>query len=418
MHPLKLVHHIEIWQIDRIIAYPKNPRVHSKTQVAQILASMRKFGVVNPVLTDKNGILIAGHARLLAAREAGLTQLPVIILDHLSEAETRELRIADNKITENARWNEEMLSAELAALLEEEIDLTALGFSELELKNLLAGLEHEFGAIDDDAVPEPSQTAVTVLGDVWILGDHQELCGDATVLAPVQEFLEGHSADLIYADMPYNVNYGGSPRTSASGPSRPILNDDLGKDFSKFLFDSCVVMLAVSGGAIYISMSSSELHTLYKAFTDAGGHWSTFIVWVKNTFTLGRSDFQRQYEPLLYGWKQGGAHYWSGARDAGDVWFVDKSRRNDLHPAMKPVELIEKVILHSSQKGDLVLDPFAGVGATLIACHKTGRRARLIELDSKYVDITIARWEAYTGEKARLASNGRTFDEVAKDRQS
>ncbi len=415
MQPLKLVEKIEIWPIARLIAYAKNPRIHSKTQIAQIKASIRSYGMINPILVDMQGNVIAGHGRILAGQEMGLTHLPVIVLDHLTEAEARQLRIADNRIAENGRWDDSLLSEELAALLEEKIDLTILGFSETELKDLLAGLE-QTGGTDEDAIPEPPQLVVTLSGDVWNMGDSQELCDDSTVLETVEKFLEGHVADLIYADMPYNVGYTGSARTSASRPARPILNDDLGKDFGKFLQNSCVVMLAVSGGAIYISMSSSELHSLYKAFTDAGGHWSTFIIWAKNAFTMGRSDFQKQYEPMLYGWRKGGAHYWSGARDVGDVWFVDKAHKNDLHPTMKPVELIEKAILHSSRKGDLVLDPFAGAGSTLIACHKTGRRARLIELDPQYVDVTITRWQAFSGESARLASTGCTFDEVAKER--
>jgi DNA modification methylase len=415
MEPLKLVEKIEIWPIARLIAYAKNPRIHSKTQIAQIKASIRSYGMINPVLVDMQGNVIAGHGRILAAEDMGLTHLPVIVLDHLTEAEVRQLRIADNRIAENGRWDDSLLSEQLAALLEEKIDLTILGFSETELKDLLAGLDQS-GGTDEDAIPEPPQLVVTLLGDIWNMGDSQELCGDSTVLETVEKFLEGHVADLIYADMPYNVRYMGSTRTSASRPSRPILNDDLGEEFGKFVHSSCVVMLAVSGGAIYISMSSSELHTLFKAFTEAGGHWSTFIIWAKNTFTMGRSDFQRQYEPMLYGWRKGSAYYWSGARDVSDVWFVDKAHKNDIHPTMKPVELIEKAILHSSRKGDLILDPFAGAGSTLIACHKTGRRARLIELDPRYVDVTITRWQAFSGESARLASTGCTFDEVAKER--
>jgi DNA modification methylase len=414
MQPLKLVEKIEIWPITGLIAYAKNPRIHSKTQIAQIRASIRSYGMINPILVDMQGNVIAGHGRILAGQEMGLTHLPVIVLDHLTEAEARQLRIADNRIAENGRWDDSLLSEELAALLEEKIDLTFLGFSETELKDLLAGLE-QTGGTDEDAIPEPPQLVVTLPGDVWNMGDSQELCDDSTVLETVEKFLEGHLADLIYADLPYNVKYIGS-RTSASRPSRPILNDDLGEDFGKFLHNSCAGMLAVSGGAIYISMSSSELHTLYKAFTEAGGHWSTFIIWAKNSFTMGRSDFQRQYEPILYGWRKGGAHYWSGARDVGDVWFVDKAHKNVLHPTMKPVELIERAILHSSRKGDLVLDPCAGAGSTLIACHKTGRRARLIELDPRYVDVTITRWQAFSGESARLASTGCTFDEVTKER--
>jgi DNA modification methylase len=417
MNQLKLVDKIEIWAIDRLIAYVKNPRVHSKAQVAQIVASIRTYGMVNPILVDKLGNVIAGHGRILAGQEMGLTHLPVIVLDHLTEAEVRQLRIADNRIAENGRWDDSLLSAELAAVLEEKIDLTTLGFGELELKSLLAEFDQQTSQMDDDDVPEAPRNLVTVVGDEWILGEHRLHCGDSTVIQTVQQILAGAAADLIFADLPYNVRYLGSPRGSKLGP-RPILNDNLGEDFGAFLYKSCVVMLAVCGGAIYISMSSSELHTLYKAFTDAGGHWSTYIIWAKNTFTLGRSDLHRQWEPMLYGWKKNSPHYWSGARDVGDVWSIDKPHRNDLHPTMKPVELVEKAILLSSRRGDLVLDPFAGAGSTLIACHKNGRRARMIELDPQYVDVTIARWQAYSGEKARLASSGLTFAEVAEERAS
>jgi DNA modification methylase len=416
MKQAKLVDKIEIWPVGQLIAYVKNPRIHSKTQIAQIKASIRSYGMINPILVDLQGNVIAGHGRILAGQQLGLTHLPVIVLDHLTEAEVRQLRIADNRITENGRWDESLLSAELAAILEAQIDLTLLGFSELELKDLLAGLETESGRIGDDEVPEPPPNLITRAGDEWIMGEHRIRCGDSTVIETVQQVLERSAADLIFVDLPYNVRYLGSPRASAARASRPILNDDLGKDFGKFLYDSCVVMLAVCGGAIYICMSSSELHTLHKAFTDAGGHWSTYVIWAKNTFTLGRSDLQRQWEPMLYGWKEGSTHYWSGARNVGDVWFVDKPHKNDLHPTMKPVELVEKAILLSSRKGDLVLDPFAGSGSTLIACHKNGRRARLIELDPHYVDVTISRWQSFTGEAARLASNGCTFEEVAEQR--
>jgi len=417
MNSPKTVNRIEIWPIDRLFPYAMNPRTHSHAQVAQIAASMREFGVVNPVLVDQEGKVIAGHGRILAAARMGLSQLPVIVLDHLTQAQARALRIADNKIAEKAGWDEDKLCAELAALLQEKVDLALLGFSDLELKRVLAELEHQRGHMDDDAVPEPPQQPITNAGDLWILADHQVFCSDATSLEGVKQFLQGRSADLIFADLPYNVNYRGCPRNSAAPTSRPLLNDNLGRDFGKFLYHSCLVMLAVSGGAIYICMSSSELHTLFRAFTEAGGHWSTFLIWAKDTPTLGRSDYQRQYEPMLYGWKEGNPHFWCGARDQGDVWCIDKPRVNDLHPTMKPVELVERAVRNSSQKGDLVLDPFAGAGTTLIACHKTGRRARLVELDPRYVDVTITRWQAYTGEKAIRTSDGRSFEEVVREKE-
>ena len=188
------------------------------------------------------------------------------------------------------------------------------------------------------------------------------------------------------------------------GKNRAILNDNLGEGFEQFLYDSCVNMLAVCKGAIYVCMSSSELHTLQKAFIEAGGKWSTFVIWAKNCFTLGRADYQRQYEPILYGWKQGTDHFWCGARDQGDVWFVNKPRVNDLHPTMKPVELVERAIHNSSKSRDIVLDCFGGSGTTLIACEKLERQARLIELDPKYCDVIVKRWEEFTGKKAELVS--------------
>jgi DNA modification methylase len=413
---MKMVDRIEIWPIDRLIRYAGNPLIHPDEQLAQIAASIDENGMVNPILVDKHGNVIAGDGRILGAQRIGMTELPVIVLDHLTEAQARALRIADNKIAANARWDEEKLNAELAALLEEKIDLTGLGFSELELKRLLANLKNETGHISDDAVPDAPEQPITRVGDLWNLAEHRVLCGDATSNEIVQQFMEGRKADLIFADPPYNVNYLGSPRSS--GNSRTILNDNLGQDFAQFLHDSCVAMLAVSGGAIYISMSSSELHTLYKAFTDAGGHWSTFLIWVKDNFTLGWSNYRRGYEVVLYGWKEGNPHFFCGARNLSDVWFIDRPRVNDLHPTMKPVELVERAILHSSRKGDLVLDPFAAAGVSSIACQKTSRRARLIELDPRYVDVTVKRWQAFSHGTATLASDGRSFDEVALERQS
>ncbi|HSF96402.1 MAG TPA: site-specific DNA-methyltransferase, partial [Thermohalobaculum sp.] len=197
------------------------------------------------------------------------------------------------------------------------------------------------------------------------------------------------------------------------GKDRRIRNDNLGDAFAAFLYDACVNILTVTKGAVYVCMSSSELHTLQKAFAEAGGHWSTFVIWAKNTFTLGRADYQRQYEPILYGWKDGTDHYWCGARDQGDVWFVNKPARNDLHPTMKPVELVERAIRNSSKTRDVVLDPFGGSGSTLIAAEKAGRQSRLIELDPKYCDVICRRWQDWTGELAYLEGDDRPFVEIS-----
>jgi DNA modification methylase len=220
------------------------------------------------------------------------------------------------------------------------------------------------------------------------------------VLTDVEAVLGGELADMCFSDPPYNVNYANGSDKRRPGSKRPILNDALGAEFGDLLYDACVNILSVTKGAVYVCMSSSELDTLQKAFRSAGGHWSTFVIWAKNTFTLGRSDYQRQYEPILYGWKEGTDHYWCGARDQGDVWFFDKPVKNDLHPTMKPVELVERAIRNSSKSRDIVLDPFGGSGTTLIAAERSGRRARLVELDPKYVDVIVQRWQNATGGSA------------------
>jgi DNA modification methylase len=406
------------WPVERLIPYARNARTHSDEQVAQIAASIAEFGWTNPILAGPDGIIIAGHARLLAARKLGKTEVPVIVLDHLTETQRRALVLADNRLALNAGWDEEMLRVELEAIREDDYDLSLIGFSDDELADLLVDPEavQAAGNTDDDAVPEEQEDAVTVVGDIWLLGDHRLLCGDSTQMEAVEKVLAGGLADMVFTDPPYNVNYGATMKDKLRGNKRKIANDNLGDDFERFLYDACVNILAVTKGAVYICMSSSELHTLEKAFREAGGHWSTFVIWAKNTFTMGRSDYQRQYEPILYGWKEGTDHYWCGARDQGDVWFVKKPVANDLHPTMKPVELVERAVRNSSKGRDTVLDPFGGSGTTLIACEKAGRAARLIELEPKYCDVIVRRWQEFTGREATLDGDGRTFAEVTGER--
>jgi DNA modification methylase len=310
-----------------------------------------------------------------------------------------------------------MLRIELQDLDVSGFNLDLVGFSAEELETILAGDEQTTeGLTDEDDVPEAQVDVVTVPGDVWVMGDHRLLCGDSTQLDVVEKVLAGGLADMTFTDPPYNVNYGATMKDKLRGKARPIANDNLGADFEQFLRDACVNMLAVTKGAIYVCMSSSEIHTLQRVFREAGGHWSTFVVWAKNTFTMGRSDYQRQYEPILYGWKEGTDHFWCGARDQGDVWFVKRNHVNDLHPTMKPVELVERAIRNSSKGRDTVLDPFGGSGTTLIACHKAGRQARLIELDAKYCDVIVRRWQEFAGAVAKFESDGSTFDEIAAQR--
>jgi DNA modification methylase len=395
------------WALDRLIPHARNARTHSEDQIAQIAGSIAEFGFINPVLVGDDGVIVAGHGRVLAARKLGLSDAPVIVLAHLTPTQRRALMIADNRIAENAGWDDTMLASELAALKDEEVDLALLGFDDTDLDRLLAETGDE--SEDLDQVPEVPADPISCPGDLWICGEHRVLCGDATVLSDVEKLLDGELADMAFTDPPYNVNYANSEKDKRKGKSRPILNDALGEDFGTLLYDACVNILTLTKGAVYICMSSSELDRLQKAFRDAGGKWSTFVIWAKNTFTLGRSDYQRQYEPILYGWKEGTDHYWCGARDQGDVWFVDKPVKNDLHPTMKPVELVERAIRNSSKSRDIILDLFGGSGTTMIAAERAGRRARLVELDPKYVDVIVQRWQSLTGGSATHAVTGQKF---------
>ena len=413
-----LAERIELWPIDGLRPYQRNPRTHSEEQVDQIAASMVEFGWTNPILIDESAGILAGHGRLLAARKLGLAEVPVIRFEHLSEAQKRAYLIADNQLALQAGWSEELLAAELAWLRDERFDLDLIGFDASELERLLALADGEPESTEaEDEAPEPPEDPVSKPGDLWILGNHRLLCGDTTALADVERALDGQLADMTFCDPPYNVDYANSPKDKLRGKHRPILNDNLGGGFEAFLYDACVNVLSVTKGAVYVCMSSSELHTLQRAFAAAGGKWSTFVIWAKNTFTLGRADYQRQYEPILYGWKDGSDHYWCGARDQGDVWFFNKPIRNDLHPTMKPVALVERAIRNSSKSRDIVLDPFGGSGSTLIACQKTGRQARLIELDPKYVDVIIQRWQNWTDATAVLEGDGRSFGALAGQRR-
>ena len=406
------------WPVDKLIPFARNARTHSEEQIAQIAASIAEFGWTNPILIGLDGILIAGHARLLAARKLDMTEVPVIVLDHLTETQRRALVMADNRLALNAGWDEELLRIELESLKEDGFDLDLVGFSDEELDGLLRDPERESaGNTDEDAIPEEPGKPVTVPGDVWILGDHRLLCGDSTQFGSFEKVLGGGLADMVWTDPPYNVNYGATMKDKLRGKHRKIANDNLGESFEQFLMEGCANILAVTKGSVYICMSSSELATLQKVFRESGGHWSTFVIWAKNTFTMGRSDYQRQYEPMLYGWREGAAHYWCGARDQGDVWFVKKPVANDLHPTMKPVELIERAIRNSSKARDAVLDPFGGSGSTLIACEKTGRQGRMIELEPKYCDIAIVRWQEFTGKQAVHEADGRPFGGIAAEQK-
>jgi len=405
---------IEQWPTVKLLPYARNARTHSADQVAQIAASIAEFGFTNPILAGSDGVIVAGHGRLAAAYKLGLEVVPVVVLDHLSPTQRRALVIADNRIAENAGWDDAMLRIEIAALQDDDFDVSLTGFDADALAELMAGDEPDGeGETDDDAVPEMSETPVSRPSDVWLLGGHRLLCGDSTVAESYDRVLDGVPVDMVFTDPPYNVNYANSAKDKMRGKDRAILNDNLGDGFYDFLMAALTPTIAHCRGGIYVAMSSSELDVLQAAFRAAGGKWSTFIIWAKNTFTLGRADYQRQYEPILYGWPEGAQRHWCGDRDQGDVWNIKKPQKNDLHPTMKPVELVERAIRNSSRPGNVVLDPFGGSGTTLIAAEKTGRLARLIELDPKYADVIVRRWQEWTGKQATRESDGALFEDQA-----
>ena len=405
---------IEQWPTAKLLPYARNARTHSDEQVAQIAASIAEFGFTNPILAGADGVIVAGHGRLAAAHKLGLELVPVVVLEHLSPTQRRALVIADNRIAENAGWDEAMLRIELVTLQDDDFDVSLTGFDADALADLLADEDgNSAGETDDDAVPEITETPISRLGDVWVLGGHRLLCGDSTKAECFEQLLQGEPVDMVFTDPPYNVNYANTAKDKMRGTNRAILNDNLGDGFYDFLLAALTPTIANCRGGIYVAMSSSELDVLQSAFREAGGKWSTFVIWAKNTFTLGRSDYQRQYEPILYGWPEGATRHWCGDRDQSDVWQIKKPHKNDLHPTMKPVELVERAIRNSSRPGNVVLDPFGGSGTTLIAAEKSGRLARLIELDPKYVDVIVRRWQDWTGKQATHESDGVAFDAQA-----
>ena len=395
--------------VSALVPYAENARTHSDEQVAQIATSIQQFGFVNPVLVDGAGVLVAGHGRVMAAKRLGMSAVPAIRLAHLTDAQARALRLADNQIALNSGWDETLLAAEIARIRDEAVvDLDVLGFSGMELDRLLAAADAGLGDDADDAPPPPA-VPVTRTGDLWRCGEHRLLCGDATHLVDVQRALgAGHLADMAWLDPPYNVAYEGGTAAKMT-----IANDALGDGFADFLRPALGNLLSVTKGACYVCMSSSEWPTLHRVWQEVGGKWSSTIIWAKNTFALGRADYHQQFEAMLYGWKAGAQHYWCGARDQGNVWHFDKPARNDLHPTMKPVALVERAIRNSSKHRDTVLDPFGGSGTTMIAAERTGRRAVLLEIDPAYADVAVRRWQEATGEAAILDGEDRTFADIA-----
>ena len=405
--------------IEELVPNPRNPNTHPEAQIELLAKIIQAQGWRAAItVSNRSGFIVRGHGRLEAATRAGCKTVPVDYQDYANEADEWADLLADNRLAELAETDEEQLRDLIKEIDTFDFDLKLTGYGDDELLDLLAEEETTDGLTDEDHVPEEEGDIVTAPGDVWLMGDHRLMCADATQAESIETLMVGKKAAMVFTDPPYNVNLGASMGDTRSRDAKKIMNDNLGEEFEEFLFKALKNMLSSCDGALYVCMGIGAVHTLQKTFIEAGGHWSSFLIWAKNTFTLGRSDYQRQYEPILYGWKEGSNHFWCGARDQSDIWFFDKPRVNDLHPTMKPVGLVEKAIRNSSRPKELVLDPFGGSGSTLIACEKTGRVARLMELDPKYCDVIVRRWQEYTGHQAVLDGDERTFEEVAAKRHS
>jgi site-specific DNA-methyltransferase (adenine-specific) len=396
------VSQVEKVSIEKLIPYARNARTHDEAQVSQIAASIKEFGFNNPILISDDYSIIAGHGRLAAARKLGLAEVPVIRLSHLSDTQRKAYVLADNRLALNAGWDNDLLKLELIELKAEDVDLEMLGFSVEELDGLLNALEPTEGLTDEDAVPEPPEEPITKPGDIWILGKHRLMCGDSTSIDHLEKLCNGRQVDMWLTDPPYNVAYEGKTKDALT-----IKNDSMSDDtFRQFLRDAYTAADAVmkAGAVFYIWHADSEGYNFRGAAQDAGWKVRQCLIWKKSTMVMGRQDYHWKHEPCLYGWKEGAGHLWSADRKQTTILEFDKPSRNGEHPTMKPVALFEYQMLNNTKGGDIVLDSFGGSGTTLVAAEKNGRVAYLMELDPKYCDVIVKRWEEFTGKKAELVS--------------
>ena len=420
---IELNSEIKLKTVKELIPYARNSRTHDDAQVDQICASIKEFGFTNPILIDKENSIIAGHGRLLASQKLGLKKVPTINLGYLSEDQKRAYVIADNKLSLNAGWDMDMLKVELEALQDTDLDLEITGFDNDELNSILAEIIE--GNKDEDAVPDVPVDPVSKSGDIWEMGRHRILNGDSTLIDDLEKLLDGKKIDMVFTDPPYNVNYcnwEGNEKNGFRFKKRPIENDHMSdEEFLEFItgFLSNTRSFVNSGAPFYVCYGEKRALTFLKAFEDAGLHRSSNIIWAKQSLVLGRSDYHYQHEPIFYGWFDDGKHNYYGDRKQTSVWNFDRPTNSKLHPTMKPVELIEKALTNSSKPKDLVYEAFSGSGSTIIACTKQDRTCYAIELDSKYVDVAIERWQDFTGKEAVLVSdNSNTkYNDLKKDKK-
>ena len=388
---MKTTTEMKLVPISKLVPYVNNARTHSPSQINKLRSSLREFGFINPVIIDRDYGVIAGHGRILAAKEEGITEVPCVFADHLTEAQKKAYIIADNRMAMDAGWDEELLRVEIEALQAENFDPLLTGFDEKELSKLFDdGLDAKEDDFDVEA--ELQKPTFSKSGDVWTLGRHRLVCGDSTKADTYEVLLGDTKANLIITDPPYNVNYEGS--------AGKIKNDNMvSEKFYQFLLDafSCMEKALADDGSIYVFHADTEGLNFRRAFADAGFYLSGCCIWKKQSLVLGRSPYQWQHEPVLYGWKKKGKHQWYTGRKESTIWEFDKPKKNGDHPTMKPIPLLAYPIMNSSMSNAVVLDPFGGSGSTLIACEQTDRICRTIELDEKFCDVIVRRYIEQVG---------------------
>ena len=400
-------------KVAELIPYDRNSRTHSDEQVATVAKSIQEFGFTQPVLIGNDDVIIAGHGRVMAAKSIGMDQVPTICLGHLSDEQRRAYVIADNKLAEQAGWDDELLALELGALSDLGYGLEVTGFNDKELADILAA-ESTPGLTDDDDAPALEANHSSRQGDIWVLGDHRVMCGDSTSAEDIGALLGGGMADMWLTDPPYNVAYEGKTKEALT-----IQNDEMDdQSFREFLVAAYKAADSgmKSGAVFYIWHADSEGYNFRGAAKDVNWQVRQCLIWKKQTIVMGRQDYHWKHEPCLYGWKSGSGHLWASDRKQSTILEFDRPSKNTEHPTMKPVELFEYQMLNNTKGGDIVLDSFGGSGTTVIAAEKNGRHARVMELDPNYVDVIIKRWQNYTGQQAFLEATGQSFDQVALER--
>ena len=390
---------MQLVPLSKLVPYVNNARTHSQEQITKLRSSLREFGFINPVIIDRDFNVIAGHGRIAAAKEEGITEVPCVFVDYLTEAQKKAYILADNRMALDAGWDEELLRIEIESLQGADFDVSLTGFGEDEIADLFSG-DGEKDVKDDDFDLSAAleKAAFVEKGDIWTVGRHRLMCGDATSAEDVAALMDGKKANLIVTDPPYNVAF-------KSGSGLSIQNDSMENgEFYTFLYNSFQNMAEhlEKGGAAYVFHADTEGLNFRKAFVDAGFHLAGVCIWVKNSLVLGRSDYQWQHEPVLYGFLKNGKHPWYSDRKQTTIWNYDKPKRNKNHPTSKPLDLLGYPISNSSQENAIVLDTFGGSGSTLMACEQTDRICHMMELDEKYASVILRRYVEDTGDSENV----------------